>query len=142
MKRDARRQPSSTPRPAAGDPHGLAPDDDPAALLDSYLADVKLGGNEDCVAIGYLADEPVAFVCAQVDSDDGWSRITYMGLVTSARRRGLGRWVHRRGFAMMKALGGVEYHGGTATANTGMLKLFAEHGCKEKWRLLEFEWRP
>ena len=82
----------------------------------------------------------MAFVCAQVAPSDGWSRITYMGLVESARGRGLGRWVHRRGFAMMRAQGGELYHGGTAAENAGMLRLFVDHGCDEVARLEEFEW--
>ncbi len=125
----------------AGDPHGLTPDDDPAAMLESYLADPELTHGDDCVAIGYLDDAPVAFVCAQVAPSDGWSRLTYMGIVQGARGKGLGTWVHRRGFTMMAAQGGKTYHGGTAAENAGMVKLFQRHGCEEIARLSEYEWR-
>jgi len=80
----------------------------------------------------------VALVCAQVAAESGWSRITYMGPIPAARGQGLGRWVHRRGFAMLKAQGGTLYHGGTAVENHAMCKLFRDHGCTVYRRMTEW----
>jgi len=124
---------------AESDPHGLSPDDEPLDVIRGYLAEPNLIGAADCVQVGYLDGALAAFVCAQVDPSDGWSRVTYMGVVPSLRGRGLGRWVHRKGFALMKAQGGREYHGGTAAENPAMLQLFREHGCEEKWRMAEWD---
>lgn len=125
---------------AAGDPHSRDEQEDPRDALADWLSAPGLTSGPACVQIGYLDDRAVAFVCAQVSPEDGWSRITYMGLVPDARGRGLGTWVHRRGFRMLREQGGKLYHGGTAAANTGMLRLFREHGCKEVVRMLEYEW--
>lgn len=95
----------------------------------------------DCVHMGMLDDVPVSFVCAQVDLNDGWSRITYMGLVPSHRGRGLGHWVHRHGLTMLKAQGGVLYHGGTRTHNAPMLACFEGQRCRRWQRLSEWAWR-
>jgi GNAT superfamily N-acetyltransferase len=65
-----------------------------------------------------------------------------MGVVPEARGRGLGTWVHRHGFRMLRDQGGKLYHGGTAAVNAPMLRLFRAHGCKEAARMVEFEWRP
>ena len=43
------------------------------------------------------------------------------------RGKGLGKWIHRHGFSMMKAQGGKLYHGGTVTENLAMIKLFQVH---------------
>jgi hypothetical protein len=42
---------------------------------------------------------------------------------------------------MIRDQGGTLYHGGTATDNAGMLRLFEVHGCVEAERMLEFECR-
>jgi GNAT superfamily N-acetyltransferase len=113
-------------RAAEGDPHGRDVRDEPAALL----------REGDRVAIG----DDVAVVCTRVDPKDGWCTIAYLGLVPEARGKGLGKWVHRHGFAMMRAQGGKLYHGGTATSNKAMIALFKAHGCREFKRMTEFEW--
>ncbi len=127
-------------RAAEGDPHGLSEDEDPRDALRSYLSDAELTCDPDCVQIGYDGDDAVAFLCAQIAPSDGWSRITYMGLVPAARGRGLGIWVHRRGFRLMRDLGGKLYHGGTASSNAAMVRLFTKHGCEEIERMIDFEW--
>jgi len=124
---------------ASGDPHGLTPDEVPLEIIRGYLTDPELTSAPECVQVGYLDGAVAAFVCAQIAPSDGWSRITYMGVVPGLRGQGLGRWVHRRGFSMMKAQGGQEYHGGTAAENPAMLHLFRAHGCAEKWRMSEWE---
>ena len=90
--------------------------------------------------VGFVDGREAAFVCAQVAAKDGWSRISYMGVVPDARGQGLGTWVQRRGFRLMRELGGTTYHGGTAADNAAMLRLFEKHGCEECARLREFEW--
>ena len=125
---------------AEGDPHGQSERDHPAAELTEWLADPVLTDGPECVHVGYEDDRTVAFVCAQVWPGNGWSRIAYMGLVPAARGRGLGRWVHRHGFQMIRAQGGTRYHGGTATDNPAMIRLFLAHGCVESERMHDFEW--
>jgi GNAT superfamily N-acetyltransferase len=129
-------------RVAEGDPRGDAENDDPRAEVAEFLAAPALTRGPECVQVGYVAGKPVAFVCAQVQPSDGWSRIAYMGVVPEARGKGLGAWVHRRGFRMIREQGGKLYQGGTAAANAPMLWLFRAHGCRETDRMLEFEWRP
>ena len=126
---------------AEGDPHGHDQRDDPQRSLGVWLGAPKLRGEPECVQIGSLDGEDVAFVCAQVAPHDGWSRISHMGLVPSARGRGLGKWVHRHGFTMMREQGGKLYHGGTAVANKGMMALFEAHGCREFRRIHVLELR-
>jgi len=125
---------------AAGDPHGRDEQQDPRAALAEWLGAPELTTGPDCIQVGFLDDRAVAFVCAQVAPKDGWARISYMGIVPAARGRGLGTWVHRRGFRMLRDQGGTLYHGGTSAKNAGMLALFRKHGCKEVLRMLEFEW--
>jgi ribosomal protein S18 acetylase RimI-like enzyme len=90
--------------------------------------------------LGYIDGKLAAFVVAQV-RPDGWSRITYMGVHPDFRGKGLGKWVHRRGFAMMKKLGGKDYFGGTVSTNKNMVKLFQEHGCRGTRVLEEWVWK-
>ncbi len=125
---------------AVGDPHSEDAQGDAHAALTEWLSAPGLTTAPTCVQVGYLDDSPVAFVCAQVSPKDGWSRITYMGVLPQERGRGLGTWVHRRGFRMLQEQGGALYHGGTSAANEGMLHLFHKHGCKEVERMLELEW--
>jgi ribosomal protein S18 acetylase RimI-like enzyme len=125
---------------AVGDPHSDDESDDPEVALAEWLAAPGLTNGPDCVQIGYLKDRAVAFVCAQANPETGWSRITYLGVVPDARGRGLGTWVHRRGFRMLADQGGRAYHGGTAARNEAMVRLFRAHGCKESRRMLELEW--
>jgi GNAT superfamily N-acetyltransferase len=122
---------------AEGDPHGKDERDAPAEMLGSFG---RMRNDPACFQIGSLDGEDVAFVCAQVAAKDGWSRIAYMGLVPAARGQGLGRWLHRHGFAMIKEQGGKLYHGGTAASNKAMLALFEAHGCREFKRMTEFTW--
>lgn len=117
------------------------PEDDPAELIQGYMSDPLLKSGDDCVHIGQIDGQDAAVVIAQVDPRDGWSRITYMGLAPRFRGQGLGKWVHRHGFEMMKQQGGQLYHGGTAGANHAMLKLFRQHGCKDYLHLVEFSWK-
>ncbi|MDF1663167.1 MAG: hypothetical protein P1V97_15435, partial [Planctomycetota bacterium] len=116
-------------------------DDDPHHLLKEYFTDPNLSDGPDCVHIGRLGSKTVALVIAQVDKRDGWSRLTYMGLVPEYQGKKLGAWIHRHGFSMLKAQKGQEYHGGCSMENKAMWKLFEAHGCKELRRLSEWSWR-
>jgi GNAT superfamily N-acetyltransferase len=117
-------------------------EDDPAQLLKDYFSsDPHLTAGPDCVHIGRLGKREVALVIAQVDDRDGWSRLTYMGLVPDYQGKGLGSWVHRHGFGMLKAQKGQLYHGGCSMDNKAMWKLFERHGCKECRRLSEWSLR-
>jgi ribosomal protein S18 acetylase RimI-like enzyme len=117
-------------RAGVGDPDWNA-DDDNSGLLKSYLDDRDFASTLDCVQLGLIGDEPAAIVVAQVIPTDGWSRITYMGVLPEFRGRGFGAWVHRHGFAMMRAQGGKHYQGGTVRGNARMVALFRRHGCQE-----------
>ena len=128
-------------RCSEGDPDGLEPDVDPREVLDGYLSAPGLTVDPArCIHIGSLDGAVAAFVCAQVDPRDGWSRITYMGLLPGFRGQRLGSWVHRHGLAMLKAQGGVLYHGGTRQDNVPMKACFARQGCREVSRLSEWAW--
>jgi hypothetical protein len=109
------------------------PDYDPSesalSFMEDWLRDPVLSSGPSCIHIGFLKREPVAPVVAQVNPRTKWSRISYMGLVPKHRGLGLGKWVHRRGFAMMRAQGGELYHGGTHAENFAMRRLFENHGC-------------
>ena len=64
--------------------------------------------------------------------------ITFMGLLPAFRGRGLGRHVHRRGMALLRAQGGTLYHGGTSASNGAMIRLFEQHGCTVFARMVEY----
>lgn len=116
-------------------------EDDPRELLKEYFGDSNLSSGPNCVHIGQVGAKNVALVIAQVDKRDGWSRLTYMGLTPEYQGKKLGPWVHRHGFAMLKAQGGQEYHGGCSMENKAMWALFERHGCRELRRLSEWSWR-
>lgn len=126
-------------RCCVGDPYSQE-EEDPVVEINDWLSDPMLISTEECVQIGYANDEPIAFICAQVQPSNGWSSIRYMGVLPEARRRGLGRWVHRHGFSMMRQQGGAYYHGGTAAKNEAMRALFRDHGCQEFRQLTEWTW--
>lgn len=113
---------------AEGDPDWDA-DDEPREVLDGFLDEAELYGEPDCVQVASIGGDKVGLVIAQAARASGWSRLTYLGVLPEFRGRGYGRWVQRHGFAMLKAQGGVEYHGGTSEQNAPMLALFREHGC-------------
>lgn len=127
-------------RCSIGDPHS-SDSEAPIEAINEFLSDTELTTSPDCVQIGYLSDTPVAFICAQVMPKTGWSRIAYMGVVPEARGKGLGRWTHRHGFAMLRQQGGTLYHGGTSADNQPMQHLFLSHGCTEFRRMVEWERR-
>jgi hypothetical protein len=116
-------------------------DDDPANLLTVYFSEEGLTSGPECLHVGYIDNDPAAVVIAQVSPDDGWSRITFMGLVLHMRGRGLGRWVHRHGFQMIREQGGTLYHGGCLGVNTAMVALFNAHSCQEHLRVEEWVWK-
>jgi hypothetical protein len=120
-----------------GDPD-TDPSDDPLTYIQDWLNDPVLNAGLDCIAIGYLDEKPAAFVVAQVNPKTKWSRISYMGIVPQFRGQGLGLWVHRKGFSMMREQGGILYQGGTTTENHSMLRLFQKHGCKPYLRMEEW----
>lgn len=122
-----------------GDPD-WDPADDAAELLKSYLAEEALIGTPDCVQIASLDGELMGIAIAQVNPGTRWSRITYMGMLPAFRGRGLGKWIHRHGFEMLRAQGGVEYHGGTVAGNHAMEALFLSQGCRPERRLQEWHW--
>jgi GNAT superfamily N-acetyltransferase len=117
------------------------PNEDPVEALKRYLSEPGLTNTPACVHVGFFNGNPAAFVMAQVNRATGWSRITHMGLVPAFRSQGLGKWVHRHGFAMIRAQGGTLYHGGCSQENTVMISLFNRHGCKEVEKMHEWEWK-
>lgn len=125
---------------AEGDPD-LDPSEDTLALLTDYLTDRDFDSGPEAVQIGSVGEALAALVIAQVREADGWGRITYMGLLPAFRGQGLGAWVHRHGFAMLKAQGASHYRGGTLAQNQPMRRLFAAHGCQEVAALQEWSLR-
>lgn len=122
---------------AVGDPD-FDPSEDAEACLKSYLSDPVLTTGPQCLQIGWLEDRAAAIVVAQIDPESGWSRITYMAMMPEFRGRGLGKWVHRHGFKMMREQGGTLYQGGTLVTNERMIRLFTRHGCDEYRRMVEW----
>lgn len=122
---------------AEGDPD-VDPSEDTLALLTDYLTDRDFDSGPDAVHMGLVGEALAALVIAQVKPGDGWGRITYMGLLPAFRGQGLGAWVHRHGFAMLKAQGAKRYQGGTLAQNLAMRRLFERHGCQELGQLQEW----
>lgn len=121
-----------------GDPD-FHPHDDAVELLKGYMQERGLNSGPGCVHLGTIDGQLAAIVVAQVQPSDGWSRITYMGMLPAFRGRGLGTWVHRHGFQMMRGQGGKLYHGGTLAENKRMIRLFEDHGCPVYREMQEWE---
>jgi GNAT superfamily N-acetyltransferase len=124
-------------RASEGDPDA-SPEDDGFECLKGYLSEPGLTSGPNCIHLGHIDQQPMAIVVAQIEAATGWSRITYMAMLPEFRNKGLGKWVHRHGFSMMRDQGGITYHGGTSEDNTPMLKLFSNHGCEINRRLEEW----
>lgn len=121
-----------------GDP-ASNPDEVALEFLRSELNDRVLTHAPECVQVATYQNQPCAIVIAQINPQTKWSRIAYMGLVPRFRGQGLGKWVHRHGFTMLKQQGGQLYHGGTHRDNQLMQALFQKHQC-DKFRTMQ-EWR-
>ena len=106
--------------------------------LREMLKAPDLTNSEDCVHIGLLEGEAAALVIAQVQPSTGWASITQLGLQSSFRGRGLGAYLHRHGFDMLRAQGGTYYRDGTSIANAPMRRLFEKHGCREYARMTDW----
>lgn len=124
---------------AEGDPDS-EPTDDPLVYIQDWMKDPVLTSGTDCIGVGIFDGEVCALVVAQINPKTKWSRISYMGMAPEFRGRGLGVWVHRHGFEMLRKQGGELYHGGTSAENYSMLKLFERNGCDfyrrmEEWAL-------
>lgn len=111
-----------------GDP-SIDPNERPDDFIQDWLKHEELTCGKDCISIGFYNGQAVSLVVAQVNKQSGWSRISYMGALPEYRKIGLGKWIHRQGFQMMKDQGGVLYHGGTHVENFAMRRLFESHGC-------------
>lgn len=117
----------------------VEPDEKPEDFIQDWLQHEEFTSGLDCISVGFFNYKPCTLVVAQINKDTGWSRLSYMGIIPEFRGKGLGKWVHRRGFKMMKDQGGKLYHGGTHGKNWAMRKLFESHGCKlfcemEEWK--------
>ena len=121
-----------------------APDWDPqidcVALIRSLLDGPGLTKGPDCLELGRLGGQDLAFVMAQVDRARGWGRISYMALAPELRGRGYGAAVHQRGLSLLRAGGARSYHGGCEASNAPMLRLFERHGCQVHQRLARWLW--
>lgn len=116
----------------------IDPDEKPEDFVQDWLQHEEFTSGPACIAVGFFNGNPCTLVVAQINKETGWSRLSYMGIISEYRGKGLGKWVHRHGFTMMKAQGGKLYHGGTHGENLPMRKLFESHGCKlfcemEEW---------
>jgi len=56
--------------------------------------------------------------------------INYMGLLSSARKKGYGKALHLTGLRKLQELGCKSYYGGTDSHNQAMLKIFEKNNCK------------
>ncbi len=119
---------------AIGDPD-YDPNEDALEGIKYYLGDALFKSSS--VQLGLIENKLAGLVIAQV-KPDGWSRITYMGVHPDFRKQGLGKWIHRKGFILMKEMGGVDYFGGTVSTNKNMIRLFQENGCEELRTLQEW----
>lgn len=113
---------------AEGDPD-TDPNEDPLLFVQDFLADPVLSSGPRCIHIGFVEDDVAAMTVVQINPKSGWSRISYMGIAPRFRKQGLGKWVHRYSFKVMKLEGGKLYHGGTVTTNKSMINLFELHQC-------------
>ncbi len=116
----------------------IEPDEKAEDFIQDWMNHPEFTYGKECIAIGFREHRAVALVVAQVEKKSGWSRLSYMGLIPDFRNKGLGKWVHRHGFEMIKSQGGTLYHGGTHINNVSMRKLFEQHGCQffcelEEW---------
>ena len=118
------------------------PNEKPEDFIQDWLQHHEYTSGPECIAIGFQNHQPCALAVVQINIESGWSRISYMGLITSHRNKGLGKWVHRHGFTMMKEQGGKLYHGGTHSENKAMRKLFESHGCKVFCEMEEWAFSP
>ena len=118
------------------------PAEDPLTHMQDWLKDPVLISGPDCISVGFIDGRPTALVVAQVNPRTLWSRLSYMGLIPKARGLGLGKWIHRRGFTMLKEQGGDLYHGGTNSQNEAMIRLFKSHGCRPYHRMQEWVRKP
>ncbi len=112
------------------------------SAIENTLGEPYAGLDPRAVQVGYLEGEPVAILFCLATPEDGWSTITFIGIVPSHRKRGLGLQVHRHGIATLRALGGSTYHDGTSEANEAMQRLFAKQGCIEYARMEEWRAAP
>jgi GNAT superfamily N-acetyltransferase len=99
----------------------------PDAWLAGWLAAPGLVG---AIQVGWLEGEPVALAGGQVDARTGFGRIPYAGLATEARRKGLGSWVFRRAFHLLRTHGATHWHGTTAAANQPVQALLRTWGIR------------
>lgn len=118
----------------------IDPNQKPEDFIQDWLHHDELTHGPDCIAIGFLENKPITMSVVQINKESGWSRVAYMGVIPEYRNCGLGKWVHRQGFRMMKEQGGKLYHGGTHSENLPMRRLFESHGCElfcemEEWAL-------
>jgi hypothetical protein len=89
--------------------------------------------------LAHNRNQIAAVSVGQVDRVSGWSRISYIGIVPAFRGRGLGIWVQRHGFDLMRRQQGTLHHGGTSAENHRIIRIFETHEC-EFYRRLQ-EWR-
>ncbi len=111
-----------------GDPD-TDPSEDPLMFIQDFLADPVLTSGLHCIHVGFFESEVAALTVIQLNPKTGWSRISYMGVLPKFRKQKLGLWVHRYSFKIMKAFGGLLYHGGTTSTNLAMIRLFEKNGC-------------
>lgn len=120
-----------------GDPSATA-NDDHGQQIHQWLHESGLTAGPECFDIARLDGRDAGLIVAQVNPQNGWSRISYMGLLPEFRGKGFGLWLHRRGFDMLRAQGGQVYHGGTSATNRAMIALFRANKCRD-YRTLQ-EW--
>ena len=116
------------------------PNDTILSFIHDWLNHEELTHGKDCIAVGFLNNQPAALVVAQVEMQTGWSRISWMSALPEFRNQNLGKWIHRHGFRMIKEQGGKLYHGSTHVDNKAMRKLFEKHACRFFCEIEMWEW--
>lgn len=118
------------------------PLESPEDYIQDFIHHEELTHGLSCIHFGFLNDVMIAMTVVQCDFNEGinngWSRISYMGVRKEFRNQGYGKEVHLYSFQIMKDCGGKLYHGGTSALNTPMIRLFEKHNCQlfkkmEEW---------
>ena len=109
-------------RVAVGDP--LAPPN----MLNALQEWLQTDGMIAEVWVGLLDETAVAWCCTQVIPKTGWSRVTYMGVDSPHRGRGLGVETHEFCLRRIRAMGGVIWEGGCSATNQPMSRILQKLG--------------
>jgi ribosomal protein S18 acetylase RimI-like enzyme len=121
-----------------GDPASHS-DDDAMGFLKVLMEERETVQAPERLQIGMCGNEPAAVLALMVYPSDGWSTISYLGVLPAFRGRGFGAAAMLQAFHSLKAMGGKIYHDGTGSGNAAARALFAHLG-RRPFQVME-EWR-